>query len=256
MRYSPHAVTPISNHDSLSTKDFIAEVTRATTPEQRAGSILLVGGSDFSSVALRRAQSSLRFDLRSSYWSHAALVTEWPDGEPSRINGVEVALEVAGQEGHAPENNGVTSFKLARYANDATYPNLCVAVPLAVGQGLGESWREELLAAAANPNAGRPQYSFYAWLAEWRRYAMLPATTANPLFANVPVPGAAFVEFAYATARMNLIPGATSPNATPEHLWATLTHWTAAFASRLTLQVFRRIKDKRCPDAPTVVMET
>jgi hypothetical protein len=125
-----------------------------------------------------------------------------------------------------------------------------------VGKGVGDSWREELLAAAATPNAGRPQNALYAWLAEWRRYAMLPATTPNPLFANVPIPGAAFVELVYATSRMNIIPSATSPNATPEHLWATLTHWTSAFAGRLVLRVFRRVKDDRCPDAPMTRPET
>lgn len=246
MRYSQQTQSAVHALDDRTSKDLLAAVMKAVPDaSERAGSILLVGGSDFRSIALRRAQASLRFDLRSNYWSHAALITDWPGDDPSAIRGVEVALEPAPGERHEPARNGVTAFTLARYMDEAATPNLAIAVPTTTGD-----WRKEVLAAAAEPNAGRPQYALYPWLVEWLRHAMLPASTPNPSLAQVPMPSAAFVEHAYASGRINLIPSATSPNVSPEHLWSTLTHWTEALESRLTLKVFRRVMDRRCPDAP------
>jgi hypothetical protein len=78
---------------------------------------------------------------------------------------------------------------------------------------------------------------------------MLPSTSPNPLFANTPIPSAAFVDFVYASARINLLASATTASAAPEHLWSTLTHWTDALASKVSLKIFRRVRDTACPDA-------
>jgi hypothetical protein len=247
MRYSTQTDSSIASFDTKSTKDFLAEIGKTTSPEERAGSILLVGGSDFRSIAIRRAQAALRFDMRASYWSHAAILTEWPSDDPAQIKGIEATLDPASGERHEPGRNGVTAFTLARYLDEAAYPNLCVAVPVSAS-GTSTDWRAELLRAVANPNAGRPQYAFYAWLAEWLRYTMLPTTTPNPILGQVPLPGAALVDFAFASARINLLASATTPNAAPEHLWSTLTHWTDALASRVSLKIYRRVRDVAAGD--------
>lgn len=101
--------------------------------------------------------------------------------------------------------------------------------------------------AASEPNAGRPQFAFYPWLAEWIRFAMLPWTTPNPLLADLPHPGAAFIDYAYTAAGLDLVPSATAPNTAPEHLWATFLHWHEHVGERWgQLKVFARVKQPDC----------
>lgn len=239
----------------LPAREFFAKIAGETTPADRRGAILLVGGSDFRATAVRRAQAPLRFDLHTSYWSHAALITEWPSEDVSSAKGFEAALELAPGAQHKPADNGVTEFALTRYADDAAYPNLCVALiagsPPSAGAddlpGIDPGWRDALVAAAEEPNGGRPQFMFYNWIADWLRYVMLPYTTPNPLNEGIPHPGAAFVDYVTTVAGLDLIPGATSPNTAPEHLWATFLHWHAHVGERWgALKVYSRVRQKEC----------
>lgn len=253
MRFSSSARSSIEELDSLSTADFVREVTNRTkSGDARVGAILLVGGSDFRSVATRRAQAPMRFDLRSSYWSHAAIIGAWPSDDVKSITGFEVALEPGPGEKHEPGRNGVTAFSLDRYADESRFPNLCIAVATSPPELPGDKGAlgANVVAAAKEPNRGRPTYAFYTWLAEWIRYTMQPASAANPIVGATPYPGAAFVDFAYGAAGVNLLPSATAPNTAPEHLWSTLSYWTEALRARIgPLAVYRRVKDKRCPDS-------
>lgn len=237
--------------------EFFAAVAREVPITERRGAILLVGGSDFRSCAVRRAQASLRFDLRASYWSHAALIRDWPEGDPANATGLEASIDLAAPACHKPEDNGVTTFSLARYFDAVQYPNLCIALVAESKTTLRSEdallpvdpdWRKHLLNAAQNPNAARPQFTFYAWLAEWIRFAMLPYSVPNPLLEGMPHPGAAFVDYACNAAGLDLVPGASSPATSPEHLWATFLHWHGHVGERWgELKAWTRINQKECP---------
>jgi hypothetical protein len=239
----------------LSARDFFAKIATETAPDDRRGAILLVGGSDFRSTAVRRAQAPLRFDLHTSYWSHAALLTEWPSTDPATAKGVEATLDLVSGSQHQPGDNGVTLFTLARYLDDAAYPNLCVALIAGAPPTSGPTdlpavdpgWRDAVIAAATQPNGGRPQFTFYNWIADWLRYVMLPYTTPNPLNEGIPHPGAAFIDYVTSVAGLDLTPGATSPSTAPEHLWATFLHWHAHVGERWgTLKVYSRVRQAQC----------
>jgi hypothetical protein len=246
MRFSRQERNPIENLDALDAKAFFAAVKKALPDRHRQPAVLLVGGSDFRSVALRQAQAHLRFDLRSSYWSHAALVLDWASDDLTKVTGVEVTLRPRLGQDHEPERAGITEFSLADYADDAAFPNLCIG---ALGDPssddpAGAAWREDVIAAARDPHSSRGHHNLYAWLAEWIRYAMIPSTADNPLQKNLPLPSAALVDHAFTTGGLDLIPAATSPSAAPEHLWATFKHWSQHLSLRWgKLQVWRRVKE-------------
>lgn len=232
--------------------EFFSKVAEAVAPAERVPCILLVGGNDFRSNAIRRAQAPLRFDLRPSYWSHAALICEWPEDDPKSAKGLEVAIEPQHGERHAPEENGVTPFSLARYCNDEAYPNLALAIIRGPATQPEPSptaldWRETVAMAARSANDARPQFVFYQWLADWIRFAMLPYTTANPLLENRPHPGAAFLDYAFAAAGIDLAPGATHPNTAPEHLWSTFLRWHDHIGEQFgRLEISTRIRQRDC----------
>ncbi len=83
------------------------------------GLIGLVGSSDLPGVALRRAQSILRWDRRPSLWSHAFLLV---GGGEIR----EVALH--SRAGHFPEpaDNAITAATLDHYASPRLDANVAL----------------------------------------------------------------------------------------------------------------------------------
>lgn len=250
MRFSRQPRNEIETLDSLSTRDFFATVRKSLPDAQRQPLVLLVGGNDARHSAIRRAQSFLRFDLRSSYWSHAAIVLDWKSDALDEVTGVEVALHPTRGQIHDPERAGITEFCLADYADDAVFPNLCIgAIGDLASEGIEpapSSWRDDVMAAARDPQSTRGHHDLYAWLADWVRYSMIPATAQNPLQANVPMPCAALVDHAFTSGGLDLIPAATAPNAAPEHLWATFKHWSGHLSQRWgKLRVWRRVKEPR-----------
>lgn len=249
MRFSRQPKTEVETLDTLSSRDFFATVKKSLPEAQRQPLVLLVGGTDARHSAIRRAQAFLRFDLRSSYWSHAAIVLDWRSDALDQVTGVEVALRPTKGQVHDPEQAGITEFSLAAYADDALFPNLCIgAIGDLAAQGTepaSASWREDVIAAARDPHSTRGHHDLYAWLAEWVRYSMVPATAQNPLQANVPMPCAALVDHAFTSGGLDLIPAATAPNAAPEHLWATFRHWSGHLSQRWgRLRVWRRVKER------------
>src|SRR5687767_11784622 len=118
MRYSSNVAANVHTFkETLSGKAFCDAVAESTKQLKlkRTGSLLLVGGSSPHDLAVRHAQSVLRWDRLPSYWSHAAIILDWPESaSPQQVLGVEVALnpEVAGEQ--VPERNGATLFRLSR----------------------------------------------------------------------------------------------------------------------------------------------
>lgn len=244
MRYSSDAPvqpeSPVSEADS--NRAFFERVAALGDPSRFGGALLLLGGTDHAALALRRAQTLLRYDRRPSVWSHAALLLGWVGGEAGAV-GVEVTLDPEGS--HVPERNGVSVFHLSRYYDTERYPNVALVLPTFGEAAEKAGGRRALIDAALDPNRERSRFPLWDSLAHWSRYAYSPETTPNPLLSNVPLPGAAFCEYAYAMAGVDLTPGATSDQTCPELLWATAKRWSTRLAEMqgTTLQSFALRRD-------------
>jgi hypothetical protein len=232
--------------------EVFVELARRVDQAQRTPAIVLIGARDPLSIAAREAQGILRYDLKASYWSDAALILDWPEGEDlSRVTGVEVTLRGAPSE-LAPERNGVRPFRASEYLDDDRFPNLCVA---AITNGalpesiLRDDWRERVSRAALTPNARRVQYRLYEWIGTWIGTLHKRFESPNAIAAGVPHPGAALLEMAFAAAPIDLAPGGTSPAVAPEHLWATFLHWHDRLAAQAgELVVVHKIGDESARD--------
>jgi hypothetical protein len=181
---------------------------------QEAGLIGLVGSSDLPGVALRRAQSILRWDRRPSLWSHAFLLV---GGGEIR----EVALH--SRAGHFPEpaDNAITPARLDHYTRD---PNIAL---LAVKMDADEAKRVTER-ATTSPNLERLRYDLFETLGFWQAY-LWTRGTPNPLETGVPNHSSALVEYCFEEIQLDLTPGANDRNSAPEHLWNGARWWSEAF---------------------------
>jgi hypothetical protein len=243
MRYSPDApINPeIPIAETEDNRAFFERIAALGDPARLSGALLLIGATDHLSLALRRAQTLLRYDRRPSVWSHAALILEWVGGDAGAI-GVEVTLDPEGH--HVPERNGVSVFHLSRYYDTGRYPNVAL-VATTFGTDDESGGRKAIVEAALDPNRERSRFPLWDAIGTWSRYAYAPETTPNPLLSNVPIPGAAFCEYAYAMASVDLTPGATSDQTCPELLWATVKRWSTRLAEMqgTTLEAFAMRRD-------------
>jgi hypothetical protein len=224
MRYSPAKRFEITKIRKEATADeFFSTIAKAIPAEDRRGGILLVGGVSPRDIVVRNAQADLRLDKLPSYWSHAALILDWKDGAKlDAVVGVELSLDPVEPDKQVPERNGVTLFRLARYANRARYPNLAFGT---ICNPRDKELKNKIQQAAMDPNRDRLRYRLWDWLGAWASYTYTPAATTNPIATGIPLPGAALCEYAYEAAGLDLTPGATAPNACPELLWTTLLYW-------------------------------
>lgn len=221
MRYSHTSRFAIQTCDTA--EQFFAEITAATSAEDRRGGVLLVGGVGPHDLVVRQAQAELRLDHLPSYWSHAALILNWQNRVSlDQVIGAEVALDPTEPDKQVPERNGVTLFRLARYANPQHYPNLAFGT---LCETKTEGLKDAIEQAVLYPNSDRLRYRLWEWLGVWKSYTFAPARTANPVATAVSLPAAALCEYAYEAAGIDLTPGATAPNACPELLWNTLLYW-------------------------------
>lgn len=264
------AVVDLSKTTRREPQSFADAVVAATSAEERAGGLLLVGGSSPRDHVLRSAQAALRWDKLASYWSHAAVVVSWPASvtkSGKQALGVEVTASPWRAERQVPERNGVTVFPLERYLDEAAYPNIAFAAvsfekpkaakPKPRGKRAadedGGDPREKLLAAAKDPNTDRMRYPFWNWLATWAAYAYTPETLENPVMQGIPHPGAAFCEYVYEHGGLDLTPGATGTNTCPELLWSSLLYWRPNISQGLaTFKVFTLIRDPKCASRETL----
>ena len=251
MRYSdsnPLSVEEMESHASEN-----AELFARAGLEMKgswAGAILLVGGNDWRSMALRRAQSALRFDRRPSYWSHAALVLDWNERDPSASWGVEVSLEPEPPSTHVPEHNGVTTFRLARYLDRTRWVNLCVAALVVDDAQRATAILRGMREAALEPHRRGVRFPLWDWLAAWTRYSYASETSVSPLHENVPMPSAALVELALDAAEIAAAPGATDLDTSPETLWCTVRHWHDRMADGIQIRAWRLVRDELGTVAP------
>ena len=275
MRYSDEKNTrPIRVAARHSNEAFFAHVAKLCDPELARGAILLVGARDQRARAVRHAQAILRYDQRASYFSHAALIVRWDAKRLGQSIGLEVAIDSDHPDQQVPERNGVTCFQLSRYFDEARYPNLAfLAMSLKAvprfdpdtspdgsekdAQTLHEVERKHLLVdAARNPNRQREAYPLWESLAAWSRYTLIPEVADNPLQSNIPHPGAALCEYAYAAGGVDVVPGATTNHTCPELLWATMGHWRETLAATASkVRTYCVVRDEYCTPPDPLSME-
>lgn len=205
----------------------VASVNAVTTPEERVGALLFVGGRHAIDLPVRAAQSILRVDRTLSPWSHVAILLDWPKDAPAdRIIGLEVALDPSRTADQVPERGGATLFRLSRYLDASSYPCIAIGVVTPGTLRRGDSSvqpREAMMDAALSPIRGLQRFPMWEWLGHWHRYVR--AGGPNPLVEHIPHPAAALCEYVYEAGGMDLTPGSTSPTSCPEQLWATLRYW-------------------------------
>ncbi|MEY4581832.1 MAG: hypothetical protein RL701_6535 [Pseudomonadota bacterium] len=245
MRYSDQSKTdPTTYAPQLSNREFFAEIAKTCPAEQGAGAVLLIGANDERSQYIRRAQAPLRYDRRSSYFSHAALIARWVPEDPGRSVGVEVTLDPQDSALQVPERNGATPFRLDRYFDAKRYPNVAlVALQLQAAPDLDQSGnkterssaerKRALVKAACTPNLQRDVYPLWDGLATWSKYTYSVERSPNPLLESVPLPAAAFCEYAYATIGIDITPGAATNHTCPELLWATFVRWQESLEAQV-----------------------
>lgn len=252
MRYSKEKKSEV--HAASTHEEFLEIVLRKTSPIERTGGLLLVGGSSSRHQIVRRAQAPIRFDSLPSYWSHAAVILAW-EREPDRAIGSEVTWEPWSPDRQVSERNGVTLFPLSRYlGNPDQYPNLAFASlsfrdpkPESKSEVKMIDYRSAIRDAALDPNQDRFRYRLLDWLRIWGGYTYQPHGQPNPLLNEVPVPGAAYCEYAFEAAGIDLTPGATAPNGCPELLWSTLLYWQKRIGEHVEkVNVFTFIGDPFC----------
>jgi hypothetical protein len=196
---------------------FFAAAIADLSDQDGVGLIGLVGSTDLPGVALRRAQSILRWDRRPSLWSHAFLLA---GGDAIR----EVALH--SRAGHFPEpaDNAITEATLAHYGDRRRDPNVAL---LAVKMDADEAARVTSR-ATENPNLERLRYDLFETLGFWQAF-LWTRGTANPLEQGVPNHSSSMVEYCFEEIQLDLTPGANDRNSAPEHLWNGARWWSDAF---------------------------
>jgi hypothetical protein len=189
----------------------------------------LVGQRDIPGVALRRAQSVLRWDLRPSLWSHAFLIVERTTASPAPaqlkdLSTLEVTLHPRTGQFPEPANNGVIGGRLGLYAEPKVDANVAL-----LGVHMNDSQAETVADRARNPNRDRLRYNLWETLGIWQGYLWSHGARPNPLREGIPIFSSAFVEYAFEAIGVDITPGASERNSAPEHIWNAAVWWEEAF---------------------------
>jgi hypothetical protein len=204
--------------------------------------LLLVGGRDWRSLAIRSAQAFMRMDQQPSFWSHAAVILERNLGKPEASLGTEASFVPEDPDLHVPERNGVTPFHLKRYCDLDAYPELAVIAfrqPTRKGQ---VEWSPEAgVSAALSPNRERVRFPLWDHLGAWGRFLHDPMGAPNPLSQNIPLPSASYCAYVFEAAGLHLTPNATAPQTCPELFWATALFWAEGLSAEgVETLIYRR----------------
>jgi hypothetical protein len=201
---------------------------RAGVGNGGVGVIGLLGQVDLPGVALRTAQSVLRWDLRPSLWSHAFLIAAPAEPRERSVGRTpiwEATLHPREGSFPPPERNGVTEGTLLKYRNPEVDAN---AALLAVK--MTDTEARQIVLRARRPNVDRLRRNFWEMLGVWQAYVWAQGKRPNPLGEGVPVFASSYVEMAYEAIHLDLSPGASERNSAPEHIWNGAAWWHQAFA--------------------------
>lgn len=201
----------------------------------------LVGSRDLPGVALRQAQSVLRWDRRPSYWSHAFLLAEPWDGTSNvaQLPILEVPIHARTGEFPKPERNGLCEEgTLGLYKDRELDANVALLTVCQVRdtdtppeaeasrfKPLAEADVQKVAERARHPNSDRLRYDLWESLCAWQRYLWSDGEARNPLRTGVPVCASAYVEMAFEAIGLDLVPGASERNSAPEHIWNAALWW-------------------------------
>ena len=185
-----------------------------------------VGSRDIPGVALRGAQAILRWDLRPSLWSHVFLVSDETGGgsDVSGVNILEAPIFPRSGKFPQPERNGVQEGTLALYADSDLDANVAL---IAVRMNRDEA--ERVRSRALDYNADRVRVNLWELLGSWQGYVWANGQSANPLRDGFPIPSALYVEMAFEALALDLTPGASERNSSPEHIWTGAVWWHESF---------------------------
>src|SRR5262249_47848607 len=133
-----------------------------------------------------------------------------------------------------------TLFRLERYLDPIRYPSLAIGIirlpdadaakPETGVRMTADKRRRALVDAATDPIRSAQRFPLWEWLGHLGRYVTTHGP--HPLVDHLPHPGAAFCEYAYEAAGLDLTPGATAPTTCPELLWSTLLHWSGSIGAK------------------------
>lgn len=219
-------------HRKKDNLDFFVDAFADMRKKRRRGggqmAIGLLGQRDLPGVTVRQAQSVLRWDLRPSCWSHAFLVAEPVKADakavaPTMIK--EVALYSRTGRFPEPANNGVTGAGLGVYHDptiDANVALLCVDMSSSEIESVSDR-------ATRQPNLDRARYDLWSTLGVWESYLWSGAELPNPLRQGFPIPSASFVEYCFEAIQLDVAPGGSERNSSPEHLWNGAKWWASTF---------------------------
>ncbi|MCE9553369.1 MAG: hypothetical protein K8T91_08325 [Planctomycetes bacterium] len=211
----------------------------------RPGRIGLAGGSTSIDKAIGRAQRHLDADKAWSQWSHAFVF------QGQRVDGQHWVIESDLQINRKHIRLGVQENRISKFFDDGYYTHLTVLdfdlAPEQVGRVLAEGL--ELV-------ANRVKYSvrelFGTLIA--LRYAKL-RTRDNLLDRDKSFYCSAFVHHLFRTAQIDLAPGLTVKNTTPEDIWRTAVPHTCYVLDRPVpqgkLRKLRQRVKKRLPKRRT-----
>jgi hypothetical protein len=203
---------------------------RDTAPGEGLMTIGLVGQRDIPGVALRRAQATLRWDLRPSLWSHAFLIASSVPGttSPKAIERVplrEVTIHSRAGVFPDPADNAVTDGMLGFYADPGIDANVAlVTVEMSDEELAGVARR-----ATTDVNLDRLRYNLWETLGVWETYLWSGGAAPNPLNEGYPIFASAFIEYCFEAIPLDLAPGTSERNSAPEHLWNAAVWWYQAF---------------------------
>jgi hypothetical protein len=216
-KQNPNVIDWTEKYAATDNATFFADAIADLSEDDGLGLIGLVGSSDLPGVALRRAQSILRWDRRPSLWSHAFLCV---GGGAIR----EVALHSRAGLFPEPADNAITPAALSHYGNPKLDPNVAL---LAVRMDAEEAGRVAAR-ATETPNLERLRYDLFEALGFWQAF-LWTRGTANPLEQGIPMAASALIEYCFEAIQLDLTPGANDRNSAPEHLWNSARWWTDAF---------------------------
>jgi hypothetical protein len=226
IRESPSAANPdledwSERHAERANSEFFADALpwlAERVGNEARGAIVLLGQRDLPGIALRRAQSVLRWDRRPSLWSHAMLLV---GGDRAR----EVTLHSRAGTFPEPAFNAVTDITLGAYDNRVVDANVAL-----LGVKMDRDQNERLLERTTDDgvNHDRLRYDLWELLGLWQSY-LWTRGTRNPLEEGIPMFNAAFVAYAYEAFGLDVTPGASERHAAPEHIWNGARWWSPEF---------------------------
>jgi hypothetical protein len=227
---------------------FFADALRGLEERQLANggiaTIGFLGQRDIPGVALRQAQAILRWDRRPSLWSHVFLIRE-----PANLADIgttpilEVPMYPRRGVFHRPERNAVSEGTLAQYHDPSIDANVAlVAVSMSDDDALAVRNR------ALDYNADRLRYDLWDTLGVWQAYLWSSGQAPNPLREGFPIASSAYVEMAFEAIGLDLTPGASERNSSPEHIWTAVRWWHHALAEaeQRGLAGFYMLRDRGC----------